>query len=209
MESRPEQPPEGRLIHDAADRLDLSIREAARRAGISYGRWRQIVMGYQNVSPGSFAPVHAPAKTIAKMARVVNVSPAQLTAAGRDDAAEVLTGLFLASLAPGTITGTGGVPVPPASIAGSDTTEDAAEVTRAVVVAAIGPRLERQVWAEVHRHPEGTPASVIFSDPVEAALFSRDAPELQRIRWIAALRSVNTSPAYQVKRAGLPARRGP
>ena len=75
METRPEQPPEGRLIHDAADRLDLSIREAAKRAGISYGRWRQITVGYQNVCPGSFAAVHAPAKTLAKMAKVVGITP--------------------------------------------------------------------------------------------------------------------------------------
>ena len=75
MEQRPDQPPEGRLIAAAADNLNLSIREAARRAGISYGRWRQIVKGYQNVSPGSYAPVHAPAKTLAKMAAVVGVNP--------------------------------------------------------------------------------------------------------------------------------------
>src|SRR5208282_4279075 len=93
METRPEQPPEGRLIADAANRLDLSIREAAKRAGISYGRWRQIVMGYQNISPGVYGAVHAPAKTVAKMARVVGVTPAQLTEAGRDDAAQILAGL--------------------------------------------------------------------------------------------------------------------
>ena len=91
MDTRPEQPPEGRLIHDAADRLDLSIREAAKRAGISYGRWRQIVKGYQNVSPGSYAPVHAPAKTLAKMAVVVGVTAEQMETDGqRPDAAEAM-----------------------------------------------------------------------------------------------------------------------
>jgi hypothetical protein len=91
METRPEQPPEGKLIADAADRMDLSIREAARRAGISYGRWRQIVTGYQNVSPGSYAAVRAPAKTLAKMARVVHVTPEQMAAQGqRPDAAALM-----------------------------------------------------------------------------------------------------------------------
>lgn len=91
MEQRPEQPPEGRLIADAAERLDLSIREAARRAGISYGRWRQIVTGYQNVSPGSFATVHAPARTLAKMAAVVGITPEQMETEGqRPDAAEAM-----------------------------------------------------------------------------------------------------------------------
>lgn len=89
METRPEQPPEGKLIEDAADRLDLSIREAARRAGISYGRWRQIVTGYQNVSPGSYAEVRAPAKTLAKMARVVGITPEDMRTQGqRNDAAD-------------------------------------------------------------------------------------------------------------------------
>src|SRR5579864_1523134 len=91
MDQRPEPPPEGKLIADAASHLDLSIREAARRAGISYGRWRQITAGYQNVSPGVYAPVHAPARTVAKMAAVVGISPEQMETAGqRPDAAEVM-----------------------------------------------------------------------------------------------------------------------
>lgn len=91
MEQRPEQPPEGRLIADAADHMNLSIRAAARQAGISYGRWRQIVMGYQNVSPGSFAPVRAPARTLARMAAVVGVTPEQMETQGqRSDAAEFM-----------------------------------------------------------------------------------------------------------------------
>ena len=195
MESRPERPPEGKLIADAADRLDLSIREAAKRAGISYGRWRQITTGYQNVSPGSFAPVRAPAKTLARMARVVGLVPSQLTAAGRDDAAVILADLQRPAADTATATD---------SATATDVTDyadDADDVTRAVVVAAIGPTAVRQVWAEVHSHPEGTPASAIFADPIEVALFERDAPELQRIRWIAALRSVDTRPT-QVRRAG-------
>ena len=91
METRPEQPPEGKLIADAAARLDLSIREAARRAGISYGRWRQIVTGYQNVSPGSYAAVRAPAGTLAKMATVVGVTSEQMAGEGqRPDAAALI-----------------------------------------------------------------------------------------------------------------------
>lgn len=95
MEQRPEQPPEGRLIAAATKRMDLSIREAARRAGISYGRWRQITSGVQNVSPGSYAAVHAPARTLAKMARVVGVTPEQLETEGqRPDAAEYMRGQY-------------------------------------------------------------------------------------------------------------------
>jgi hypothetical protein len=90
MELRPEQPPEGKLIADALARAGLSIREASRRAGISYGRWRQIASGVQNVSPGSYGRVRAPAKTLAKMARVVGVTPDELHSTGREDAAAEL-----------------------------------------------------------------------------------------------------------------------
>lgn len=92
MQQRPEPPPEGRLIAEAAARMmSLSIREAARRAGISYGRWRQISAGYQNVSPGEFAAVRAPAATLARMARVVGVTADQMETEGRrPDVAELL-----------------------------------------------------------------------------------------------------------------------
>jgi len=91
MQERPEPPPEGKLIAAAADRMSLSIREAARRAGISYGRWRQIVTGYQNVSPGNIAAVRAPARTLAKMAAVTGITPEQMETEGqRPDAAGIL-----------------------------------------------------------------------------------------------------------------------
>ncbi len=90
MADRPEPPPWGALIAAALRRAGLSAREAARRAGISEGRWRQITGGYQVVSPGVYAPVRGPAGTLARMAAVAGVSPAQLRAAGRDDAAELL-----------------------------------------------------------------------------------------------------------------------
>ena len=72
-------------------RAQLSAREAARRAGISEGRWRQITGGYQVVSAGVYAPVRGPAATLARMAAVVGVTAAQLKQAGRADAAKELT----------------------------------------------------------------------------------------------------------------------
>jgi hypothetical protein len=93
MDERPDQPPEGKLIADALNLQGMSIRKAARLAGISYGRWRQITTGYQNVSQGSYARVHAPAVTLARMAVTVGVSPVQLEAAGRADAADALRNL--------------------------------------------------------------------------------------------------------------------
>jgi transcriptional regulator with XRE-family HTH domain len=90
MHERPEQPPEGALIGMAQKRSPLSARKAAEMAGLSEGRWRQIVSGYQTVSKGVYAPVHAPAETLARMARAVGVTPEQLEEAGRADAAAEL-----------------------------------------------------------------------------------------------------------------------
>jgi transcriptional regulator with XRE-family HTH domain len=92
MTERPNPPPWGALITAALAREGISAREGARRAGLSEGRWRQITGGYQVVSPGVYAEVRGPAGTLARMAAVVGVSPAELRAAGREDAAELLAG---------------------------------------------------------------------------------------------------------------------
>lgn len=92
MSERPATPPEGELITAALKRKKMSAREAARRAGISDARWRQITSGYQTVS-GTRVPVSAPAETVARMAQVVGVTSEQLATAGREDAAEALRDL--------------------------------------------------------------------------------------------------------------------
>jgi transcriptional regulator with XRE-family HTH domain len=90
MPTRPAPPPWGALITGALRQAGMSAREASRRAGISEGRWRQITSGYQVVSAGVYAPVRGPAATLARMASVVDVTPAQLEQADRTDAAAVL-----------------------------------------------------------------------------------------------------------------------
>lgn len=84
------QRPEGALIAAALKRSGISARRAAEKAGMSDARWRQIVNGYQSVGAGQTALVIGPAETIARMARVVGVPPADLRAAGREDAADEL-----------------------------------------------------------------------------------------------------------------------
>ena len=189
MEQRPEQPPEGKLIADAADRLDLSIREAARRAGISYGRWRQIVTGYQNVSPGSFALVRAPAKTVAKMASVVGVTPAQLTEAGREDAAVKLADL----LHPAPVTSAGSITLPPLAATASES--DLLPTTEAMARAMEAHVQEVMMRVEFarRRHP-GQPltGSMVFpTNPRDArnwdSLIRDGEPEEAVIQGIAAL----------------------
>ena len=101
--NEPAMPAEGRLI-DAALKAavpKLSMRRAAEAAGMSDGRWRQIVKGYQGTGSGRI-PVVAPADTLARMALVVGVTPDELDGAGRSDAAESLRHVLATSEHPDT-----------------------------------------------------------------------------------------------------------
>ena len=49
----------------------MSVREAARRADISEGRWRQVELGFQRMAGGIEVPVHPRPETAAAMARAV------------------------------------------------------------------------------------------------------------------------------------------
>jgi hypothetical protein len=89
----PQPPPEALLLQAALRRMGLSARQAAKRVPISDTRWRHIVSGYQPAGPGHKVPVIATPDTLARMAKVVGVTPQQLTEAGREDAAAVLTEL--------------------------------------------------------------------------------------------------------------------
>jgi len=83
--------------------------------------------------------------------------------------------------------------------------DDDAEAASSARIIALLPPHELRVWDEIRSHPPGTPADVIFADPVEAILFGRAKSELQGIREIAALRSVHAHPrhAREAMRAGL------
>jgi transcriptional regulator with XRE-family HTH domain len=93
MRYKPEPQPEGKLISYARMIAGLSVREAARRAGISEARWRQIANGYQVTRGEYFPEVGSPAGTVARMARGVYVTPEALEEAGRADAAGELRNL--------------------------------------------------------------------------------------------------------------------
>ena len=91
MNGPPEPPPWGILIETARRDLGLSMREAARRAGVSEGWWRQVVRGYQSMAGGGYGLIKPPAATIAKLAKAVHVTPEQMEAEGRhSDAAAIL-----------------------------------------------------------------------------------------------------------------------
>ncbi len=91
--ARPGPTPEGELIAFYLRRSGLSVREAARRTGISEGWWRQIQKGYQSLSGGGYGPVKGPPETLAKMALTLGVPPQRLTDIGRPDAATALNRL--------------------------------------------------------------------------------------------------------------------
>lgn len=81
-------PPEGQLLRRAREALDLTPEEAALKTGIRLGerRWRQIEDG--TVVKGE--PTRATDKTLAHMAAAVSLTPDQLTAVDRGEAAEIL-----------------------------------------------------------------------------------------------------------------------
>lgn len=68
----PDTTPLGELIEQAREEKGLSKREAARRAGISEGRWRQVVSGQQKSGNVTIRVNPRPA-TIVAMARAVGV----------------------------------------------------------------------------------------------------------------------------------------
>lgn len=92
----PEPPPEARLITELREAAfpALSMREAARRAGMSASLWTQYEQGYRKVTPAVTIPVRATADKLASMALVVGATPGQLREAGRDDAAGILEKLI-------------------------------------------------------------------------------------------------------------------
>jgi transcriptional regulator with XRE-family HTH domain len=81
-------PPEGALIEAARERAGLSQNGAAEKAGITGTHWRTIVRG------GAAMTSRRGVTTLARMARVVGVTPEQLEQAGRPDAASRLRELF-------------------------------------------------------------------------------------------------------------------
>lgn len=88
--NRPQPPPEAVLIRLVREAQGIKIPEAARRAGISKGRWSQVELGYETRS-GIVKPVKASAGVIAHMADAVHLPPERLEAEGeRPDAVGIL-----------------------------------------------------------------------------------------------------------------------
>ena len=83
-------PAESVPIEQRRQQLGMSISEAAKAAGMSESRWRQITKGFQQATPDTRIPVAAPARTLARMARAVGATADEIDAAGRSDAAGIM-----------------------------------------------------------------------------------------------------------------------
>ena len=91
----PQPPPEAQLIAELREKPPkMSQGEAARRAGISPTRWRQIEYGVRHFRGDVYPEPPAPAAILAKMAHAVGATPEQLTERGRADAAGELAALL-------------------------------------------------------------------------------------------------------------------
>ena len=88
-------PAEAELIRQRREAADppMSRRRAAAKAGISPSQWSDIERGHKQAGSGVTVPVQATAETLARMARIVGVTASELTAAGRQDAAQALNAL--------------------------------------------------------------------------------------------------------------------
>lgn len=84
------QRPEGKLIERAIkSRRGFSNRDLAKLVNLSEGRIRQIINGYRTEA-GTVLEISAPVDTLVRIANALDITPAALSEAGREDAAEVL-----------------------------------------------------------------------------------------------------------------------
>src|ERR1700749_366507 len=93
----PAAPPEAEVIRLARKASGMTAEDAAAASkthdplgkGVSATYWRDVERGYGG-RRGRRVPARASDRTLAAMARVIGIRPAQLTEAGREDAARVL-----------------------------------------------------------------------------------------------------------------------
>lgn len=88
----PNPPPTAKLLRDARERMSppITIFEAARRASVSEGTWRNAARGTRHLPGGRLSAYEPDPPTLARMSRAVGVTPAELRAIGRQEAAEIL-----------------------------------------------------------------------------------------------------------------------
>lgn len=88
------QRPEGALIQAAMLRKGVKAPWVAERTELSANWIRHVINGYEPQGQGRRNPIIGPADTIARIARVLDITPAQLTEVGREDAADALQAIL-------------------------------------------------------------------------------------------------------------------
>lgn len=134
--------PAARLIEQRRKARGMSIREAAKRAELSEGRWRQIAKGYQQLAQGARAPVTTPPATIARMAMAVGATSDELVAVGERDVADIVRNVTASRLRHPSRMGSG---QPPSSLGLVRTDDLLAELARRL---AAGEAAQAQVAQE-------------------------------------------------------------
>jgi transcriptional regulator with XRE-family HTH domain len=171
MDAPPTPPPEARVLRMARIGRQMSVREAAQRAGVSVSLWRQVEAGYMTPTKGMHAPKIAPAPTLARMAKAVNLSVEDLESEGqRPDAAEILREIIWQRNTDGSIPGhqhaapTNEPPVPAISLERPpDDFPDMSPEMRPLVAAHV-PAIKQLVIDAAIDGPVAA-GSVIFRDP--------------------------------------------
>lgn len=177
----PPQTAEGRLIEEATKASGRSVRGIAANVGISDTRLRHLVRGWQPGPNGEPIASHAPARTLARIAVVLGISPEALTEAGRQDAADLIPAVIeqrskgLAGLIP-----------PPPTVQGRATLTSVSGLT-------VGPGIEA--------HPGGHP----IPDEIDLIMASQTMSareKLLRIRQVLELRSQVEAELQEMVEAG-------
>lgn len=85
------RPEESELIERARKRIvpTVSITEAAKRVGLSRNRYSDLEKGFRWLAAGEIIENVAPAETLARIASGLDISPKELIAVGRADAAKL------------------------------------------------------------------------------------------------------------------------
>ena len=202
----PPVPPEAEVIRLARLAAGMTAESAAqasraRGGGVSAAYWRDVERG-RGGRRGRSVPTRASARALAAMARTVGVTPAELTAAGREDAARVLEEARRREGA--------AIPLPPAVAPRRDRRlpvldvddEEALRpfvlsVRRDLLAAAglqLGPGREVPDLPEVEEYLASLPGALIFAADHEARVWDYEPMSAQeRLRLIAVLRQMGAA----------------
>lgn len=167
----PSVPPYGELIEELRESADISMQRAADLAGISKQTWNDIVKGHTRKPR---------ARTIARMARAVSLSPDRLKEKGqRKDAADILREMILNTSPPAPLH-----PVPSAAPVTADSETAVRALAGILAGYTAGPLDELILAAFLFAYPDDEAyQSIGDQTPKPAWMVDAEILELQRVRY--------------------------